>query len=320
MKTVWHSRLALLLVLVASATLGKAPTLSTDPDFPILLAGVRERVRKYYVDLQRIAWTANVRQDTLKADGAPEESATELVYDTIIRLQQPEPGDVSVPFYVRDVSDLKSIDGKPVKPGEKPKAGSLIPPQPGGWLSFVLSTDWRTPHYRFSYEGQVEWEGRRTYLIDVTFPPLNFSFAPEGLNPNKKVSPATDSERTPRVQWQGDRFLLYGLARTGRLWIDAETKDVLQAELRTTPFEFFKPNGRDKLVFDAKMVSRFRPMAFENPRETYTLPESLEIVYTTKGTGGRCRFGALSTPLETTSDSPETFGLRPFRRLNLLYQ
>jgi hypothetical protein len=246
------------------------------------MTAVRERVHKYYVDLQRIAWTANLHQHTLKADGSPKERAKEVVYETILRLQQPAPGDVSVPFYVREISDLKLIDGKPAKPADRNKTG-LLTPLPGGWLGFILATDFRESHYRFSYAGQVQWEDRRTYLIDVTFPPL--SFAPQPINLKDKVRPVGDSDRTPRVEWQGDRFLFYGLEQTGRLWVDADTKDVLQAEVRTTPFEFFKPNGRDKLVFDARIVSRFRRTTFQSPQETYVLPESVEMVYTTKGAG-----------------------------------
>lgn len=270
----------LLLIILTVVSLGQ--TRPPDPDFATLMERVRERVKKYYVDLQKLSWTETVRQETLNADRTPKDKPREFVYDTIVRLQPPAPGDVSVPFYSRPQNDLRIADGKAVKKGTQPRPFQDPWPEGGGSLLFILSTDFRAPHYTFSYGGRADLEGRSTFLIDVTFMPHKFWFLPfpDVFNPRDIKHGSGD---VTEVAWRGDRFAIYGLQQTGKLWVDAESFDVLQSEIRTKPFEFRTQNGRDKLTFELVLTSRFRAITFESPAQTFMVPESSERIDTTKG-------------------------------------
>jgi hypothetical protein len=114
-------------------------------------------------------------------------------------------------------------------------------------------------------------------MIDVVFFPKTFL----SMKPIKIQDARLKQSEAPQVVWKGDFLGVYGLRRTGRIWADAESYDVLQFEERSEPFEFKK--GRDRLTFEYVMTSRFRAMTFENPGETLMVPDSFERVFTAKG-------------------------------------
>jgi hypothetical protein len=267
----WLSRLFAILVVVPSLAQ------SGEPDFATLMQRVRERVKNYHIDLQRVAWTETVREQALNEDRTAKDKPREFVYDTILRLQLPTPDDVSMPFYLRPQSDLRLVDSKAVKKGTTPK---LSDPQPmaAGFLAFVLAKDWRTRDYGFSYAGRAVLNGRNTFMIDVVFFPKTWlSIKPINTFRGGKLN----QSEAPQVVWKDDFFGIYGLQRKGRIWVDADSYDVLQFEERSEPFGFKK--GRDNLTFEYVMTSRFRAMTFENPSETLMVPDSFERVFTTRG-------------------------------------
>jgi hypothetical protein len=128
-----------------------------------LLDQVRERAQAYYLDMLSVAWTDTVRQQTLKKDGTPRDKPKELVYDMILRHQPPAPGDSSVPFYVREVSQLIGIDGKKDGPNAADMRALQI---------FLLAKERAAEYgYRFSYAGETDLEGRKALLIDLSREP-----------------------------------------------------------------------------------------------------------------------------------------------------
>src|SRR5262245_50537403 len=139
--------LAMFLTIALSAlALGQ----DNDSQLDTILQRVRERVTRHYLDLQSLAWADAAKHDVLKGDGTSKEKPRTFVYDAIIRLQEPAPNDRGIPFYIRPVGELLTVDGKPAKKSEKPK---LTDPQvwsPGALL-FLLLTDDRARHYGFSY-------------------------------------------------------------------------------------------------------------------------------------------------------------------------
>jgi hypothetical protein len=70
---------------------------------------------------------------------------------------------------------------------------------------------------------------------------------------------------------------------TGRIWVDPDTYDVLRFDWHSDPFEFERPRGRDKIVYQRDMTVRFKSMTFMNPDQTLLVPESTETVITFKG-------------------------------------
>src|SRR4030095_9886977 len=155
---------------LALTVLGQGETELERVDLDQLLARVSDRVQQYYTNLLSISWNDRVRQEILKEDGKQKEKPRELVYDMIIRYQMATSPDDIAPFFIREVANLVSIDGKPAKKGESakpedPRFASM------GSIGFLM-TRIREP-YKFTYAGSSELERRKVLVIDVTNPQRN---------------------------------------------------------------------------------------------------------------------------------------------------
>ena len=277
-KRIWRL-FPIIFFTVGISVMGQEQSRAKVTELATLLNHVGERVKTFYLDLQKFAWTDTVRQQQLRDDRTPQGKPSDLVYDMIIRIDPAVPRagvpPPPPPFFTKNISELISVDGKPGQKGESPqrsdpKAGEI------DLLWILLWAPRREDHsYEFSFAGRAELEGRKTLMVDVTYSPRLYSVGP--MNAVKDV----DLNRVPSVVWQGDSFAVL-VQQTGRIWIDPDTYDVLQLETRTKPFEFEKPGG-GKLKFEVAMTARFHSMTFENPRQTLMVPESIETVQTTKG-------------------------------------
>ena len=220
-----------------------------------LMDRVGQRVKAYYLDLQQFAWTDTVPHcESLREDRVPQGKPTNLVYDMIIRIDPAGPRtDLPLPlppFFTKDLSELISVDGRPLQKGASPEWSS---PRAGdiGLLWILLWAPRPTDHnYEFSSAGRADLQGRKTLVVDITFSPRIYSVGPI-------VAPMIGTPtRVPWVGWQGDSFTVL-VQQTGRIWIDPDTYDVLRLETRTKPFEFERRDGRGKLKFQYGLTARF---------------------------------------------------------------
>jgi hypothetical protein len=261
-----HAMKQILAVILTLALPAIAFGQSDDPELAAILQRVRERVNRHYLDLQTVAWTDTAKQELLDEKQAPREIARELVYDTIVRLQEPSPEDHGVPFYIREVGELQSVDGKPARKNEQPKTTDPRTANMGSLL-FLLVTDERARNYAFSYGGFADLNGRRVLRIDV----------------------ASRQQTPPRVTWE-DSFVFFGVRyhfqvsgvkfNKGSLWVDPETYDALQLDWRSDPFEFHRNKGDREIRYEIGMTVRFHSMPFESPQQTIVAPVSLEFATT----------------------------------------
>jgi len=228
-----------------------------DPELSTILQHVRERVTRHYLDLQSPAWT-----DTVKVE-ATGEKPRELVYDSIVRLQEPVPGDNAVPFYIRDVSELRAVNGKPVKKNELPK--STDPRAANmGTLSFLLRSEEQSRNYAFSYAGPADLRGRRVLRIDINSP----------------------QKTPPKVTWD-DAFVFFGVRyhfqvsglqfTKGVLWVDPETYEVLRLEWKSDQFEFQRTADSQKIKYETGLKVQFQSMPLAEPNQTIAVPVSAEF-------------------------------------------
>jgi hypothetical protein len=122
----------------------------------------------YYIDLLGVAWTDTVRHEVLKEDRTPKETR-ELVYDMIIRHQQPTPvGENGMPFYVKLESEVKRVDGKPVQEKYSPKSTD---PRPDiGDLQILLLSRDRSDALGYSFPGgtRSDLDGREVLLVEIS--------------------------------------------------------------------------------------------------------------------------------------------------------
>jgi len=232
----------LVVLILASAFPAIALGQGDDADLAAILQRVRERVTQHYLDLKTVAWTDTAKQELLDEKQAPREKPRELVYDAIIRFQEPAREDRGVPFYIREVAELRAVDGKPAKKNEQPK---ITDPGAANMnsLLFLLLTDDRARNYAFSSGGPADLNGRQALRIDVTSP----------------------QKAPPQVKWDDD-FVFFGVRRRfqvsgvqfnkGSIWVDPETYDVLQLDWRSEPFEFQRGDSQ-RVRYEIAMTVRF---------------------------------------------------------------
>lgn len=253
------------------------------PDDPTqlnqLLDRVRQRIRKYHESLFSIAVTEVVKQQELNSDATPRGKPRGLVYDSVT-LHRLAPGgqEDTVPIITRT---LKMVDGKPAKQPSLPRHSKCVdinpPPAYADPLAFLLP---QSPiKWIFAYLGETNLEGRRAAMISITTAP-----APEPI----------------KIVEKGDCFFLSrSPQKTGTIWIDLESYDVLQLKwqlaetfsgklpagiTRVGFFPVFRP-GKDLSLERFDFVIRFRPTTFTDPEQTLLLPSSSESIWLLKGGG-----------------------------------
>ena len=150
---------------------------------------------------------------------------------------------------------LISVNGRPARRYDRaactdPKSVATEP------LAFLLPRN--QPKYRFS-------------LASV---PAN---SPSGVALDFELITADPA----RITWSGDCFEAEGGGARGRVWLDAETSDIVQLETRLAkPFRIPVPGRLGPpmesaiTVERAETTVRFRQVQFEDPPETLVLPDS----------------------------------------------
>jgi len=112
---------------------------NTPVDLPGLLARVGERVEAYYQRAQSIVCTETVQLLSMGLGFSPDAHTRRLVYE--LRASWDKAGDGDTAPEANVLRQLRSIDGRPPKPGEEP---GCLDPKPVSLdpLSFLL------PHHQ----------------------------------------------------------------------------------------------------------------------------------------------------------------------------
>jgi hypothetical protein len=237
---------------------------SKDSELTRILDGVAEGVKRYQTGLFRIAFTETLRREELREDMTPKRSR-EFVFETVV-LREPLSEDEE-DFYPHAVRRLKTLDGKPAKPGSKAereaRAGVAS-------LSFLLPQ--HRARYVFTLEGEETIGGRRARRIRMLQP----------------------SEGEPRVEWErgfvGLSFRVFA-PFVYLIWVDAETFDVLRYESHlAAPMEFDSPRAFGRfgpsrhLRYAAQDYAvRFRRVQFKDPEQTLLVPDWAEWLTVIEG-------------------------------------
>jgi hypothetical protein len=261
------------LIVVALATasvvsLGGQSATTPSIDLAALLARVGERIEAYYQRAQSIVCTETVQLVTMDMGFTPDPHTRRLVYE--LRVSWDKAGDSDTTPEANVLRQLKSINGRPPKPGEEP---GCLDPKPVSLdpLAFLL------PHhqqeYKFTYKGVGRiGDGRTAAMVD---------YAPAGKPP-------------PEITWNDSCVSINVPARTtGRVWIDRFAGDVLRIdETVMGPFDVQVPESQRRkganpsLVLDrADSSIRYKLVTFTEPNEIVLLPESIEMMSVIRGSG-----------------------------------
>jgi hypothetical protein len=235
---------------------------ATGPPDAALIARVGERVAAYYQRAQRLICTERSIVVPIGNGSAAEFART---VDSELRVE------IDGALEARVTREVQRINGREPRERDKTDRSACTDPTPLSpeLLAFLLPN--QRDGYRFTTIRDGRERGRAALVIDFA-----------------------SARRTSRAELIEDE---YGhddcfdwtgpIAVAGRLWVDAETHDVLRldrhiggpTDVRVPPRLQSKYRFPGWLTIDRDdMTLRFKPVKFSDPDETMLLPESIETL------------------------------------------
>jgi hypothetical protein len=261
------------LLLLASAFAGSSWIVAArapgdDRDVAALVAEVGERVAAYYQRAQRLVCTERSTVVPIGKDWSVQGFARTVESELRVELDGAD-GD-GLPA-ARVTRQIRRVNGRaPRERDKKDRSGCTDPtPLSPEQLNFLL------PGYRDEYRFTAVRDGRerdRAALI-IDFVSAQRLSRPELIEDELGHEDCFD--------WKGP------LAVAGRLWVDAETRDVLRLDRRTAgPTDVRVPGKLQRkylfspwLTIDRDdLTMRYKEVTFSDPDETIVLPESVEAI------------------------------------------
>jgi hypothetical protein len=266
----WARNAAAALPLVAAVTAGAAAQ-QPSPDLDILLTRIGERVERYYQRAQNLICTERVIAQPVGTDSSPAGFARVLEYE--LHVESDAGTDSGSPKDVKVVRDLRRINGRAVK--TVPDRRDCFDPNPLSPepLAFLLAANRKD--YAFSWAGFGKGRDKNLMLID--YRPLETGKPQLVETPDAK--PGCFSVSMPG----GTR---------GRIWVEVETDEVVRMEEHLAhpvdvpvAYDQQRKHGLpDQLVIDRYDYQiRYKPVTFDDPKETLLLPESIDMLAMFRG-------------------------------------
>jgi hypothetical protein len=238
------------------------------PDIPALLREVGDRVAHYYHRAQSVICKETSTVQPIDRQWSAEGFARTVESELRVELDAAD-GD-GLPE-ARIVRDIRRVNGRPPRESDvKSRNGCTDPnpmsPEP---LAFLLPP--QRDAYHFTSVRHARERGRAALVIDFTS--ADRTSRPELVEDERGHDDCFD--------WKGP------LAVRGRVWVDAETYDVLRidrglpgpVDVRVPQFLQRRHRFEHYLTLDRDDVSiRFRPVAFTDPDEVLLLPEAIDSV------------------------------------------
>jgi hypothetical protein len=260
-RLVWAAVFAAAAGVVSAA---QRPQQAADLDLDQTLGRVGSRLEQWYSRAQTVVSQETVWIQALGADMSPADFPRRLAFELRVDWNPSRTGAASPP----EANVLRQpLGGQEQAPGEP---GCIDPkpvsPEP---LGILLAA--RRAESTFTLRGTARVNDRRALMIDY-----------RGL-----------STVPPEIEWAGEcvSVALHGQSQ-GRIWVDAETYDVLRMSDRlvgtfelAVPREVVRRGAAPTMVIErAESTIRYRHVQFDDPREVLTLPEAIDTVSVFRGT------------------------------------
>lgn len=276
------ARWALIVIVVAAATSVGARDQVDGESLGLVLQRAGARVEQFFSRAASIVCLEIVRLQPLTSSWASDGFARTV--ESELRLSWEPSVDGRASTEAQTLRRLLKVNGQaPRHNDQKSCTGpeqQTREPQP---LSLLLTTE--RADYEFALLEETQLDRRRTFVVD--YRPRNALIVTSHMVDGRDDCLSFDVENGLR----------------GRLWIDAETYDVLRLDQRLSRMvEIPLPKQAKRRVSDSDRWTmerwdtsiRFRRVTFQNPDEVIVLPASLSSVRITRGSG---------TPrLRTTTD------------------
>ncbi|HYM23783.1 MAG TPA: hypothetical protein VEU08_11250 [Vicinamibacterales bacterium] len=247
------------------------PAQTPAPDVAMVLSRVGDRVAEYYRRGQSIVLREKATMLEIGHDFGSMGFARVTEYE--LHIEPSADGDTPGGNIVRE---LIKINGRPPRPTDRKDRNGCtddnpVSPEP---LAFLLAAN--RGEYRFTFAGFGKGKDRNALLVDFA------STQPEG-----------DGKLVEDPNGHPDCFSFsIPVIMKGRLWIDAETFDVIRLEqhisgpgdIRVPVEQQRKHNLPGFIVIERHDTTiRYGKVSFKDPEETLVLPESIETVLLVRG-------------------------------------
>jgi hypothetical protein len=239
-----------------------------EPDLSTLLEAVADRITSYYDRAQHVVCTETSTVQPIDRRWSPEGFARTVESELRLELEAAD-GD-ALPD-VRIVRDIRRINGRPPRESDQTSRSSCTDPNPLSpeLLAFLLPP--QRDAYRFTSLRRGRERDRPALILDFTS--ADRTSRPELIEDERGRDDCFD--------WKGP------LASRGRVWVDAQTYDVLRVDRGLAgPVDVRVPSLLQRryhfdpyLVIDRDDVSmRFTPVTFTDPDEVLLLPETIDSI------------------------------------------
>lgn len=241
------------------------------PDLEATLQRVGSRIEEFYKRAQSIMCLEKVTAQPIGTDLSLQGFARVLEYDLRVELATVDDPGTEAHF----VRELRKVNGRPPRPRDLNDRNTCLDPNPltPEPLTFLLARN--RGEYAFTWAGYGKGKDRDTIQIDY--------------RPVRTEQPEFLEDERGR---EGCFQLSLPVERKGRVWIDARTYDVLRIEqrmaarvdVRVPVAQQRRNNLPDSIIVERfDMVTRYKPVVFEDPEETLLLPASIEQLAVLRG-------------------------------------
>lgn len=258
-----------------SAAIGVPVTaqVATSPEVGALLARAGAQVERYFTRAQSLVCLETVSLQPLGNGLSP--SGNRRTVESELRLSWDPDVDTDTPLEATTVREVLRVNGRP--PRENDANNCTTPEQQSTEtqpLSMLLPS--QRDLYTFTAAGTDRVDGRHALRVDYRM----------NARPTVEVALVNDDERCVSFKIDG--------GMRGRLWIDAETHDVLRLDRGLAGLVDFRLPWKaarwapDRALWTIERMDtsiRFKPVRFADPDETLILPVSSLSLRITRGGG-----------------------------------
>ena len=259
------------MILAAALLAAGTVTAQGPPDVETVLARVGERIADYYRRAQNVICTEKTTVQPVGRDYSPQGFARVTEYE--LRVETDPEGDSPEAKVVRE---LRRVNGKPPREKDKKDRAGCTDANPLSTepLSFLLPA--HRSEYTFVSSGFGKGKDRNTLVIDYT------SAKPEGKG---------ELTEDPRGHEGCFQWSVPAVTK-GRVWIDAQTFEVVRIEERlagladiSVPWKLQrKHNLANSITLERHDTTiNYKRVVFQDPDEAMLLPQSIDTLMVVRG-------------------------------------
>jgi hypothetical protein len=250
---------------VAAATLNVSAA-QAPPDLNATLARIGSRIEEFYKRVQSLMCVEKVTAQPIRTDMSFDGFARVLEYDLRVEAGTGGDGESADANFVRE---LRKVNGKAPRERERNDRNTCLDPNPLSPepLAFLLEKNRR--EYIFTWAGYGKGKEQNLFLIDY-----------KPIQPEKP-------EFVPDKEGRDGCFQISLPVERKRVWVDSRTYDVVRIEEHlSSRVDIRVPSSQQRRTllpdvisvdrFD--LVTRYKPVTFQDPDETLLLPASIEQI------------------------------------------